>query len=500
MKLLLRLLQAASLLGASVCVLRADTAFNFDSLRARANALAAKPYVAPASRVPEWLTKLTYDEHRRIRFDPAQSWWAKDNLPFQLQFFHPGFVQNSTVQISEVNGGKPELIKFTRDFFIYDGLTPKELPPTMGFTGFRLLYPLNKAGDEVGAFQGASYFRMICQNAIYGLSARGLAINTAEPGGEEFPVFTDFWVEKPAATAKTVTVYALMDSPSVTGAYRFDISPGSETTMQVKSALFFRKAVKVVGVAPLTSMFWHGENTNVVTNDFRPEVHDSDGLMIHTGANEWIWRPLENPAAVRVAAFSDKAPRGFGLMQRDRNFEDYQDLEAGYHKRPSGWVEPVGNWGAGSVRLVELSTPDETNDNIVAFWVPEKLPAPGDALELEYRLHWTLDKVPPVGYAVATRHGRTKTHEPDLERFFIDFAGPALADIPPDAAVESVVTVGAGATLAHSIVQRNPFNNTWRAAFAIKPDKSGHPVELRCFLRKPQQALTETWSFLWQPQ
>lgn len=501
MKTLPRFLMCVGLFGFASEILAADTTFNFDALRARANTLAAKPYVAPATRVPEWLTKLTYDEHRHIRFDPTHSLWAKENLPFQLQFFHPGFVQNSTVQISEVVGGKPELIKFTRDLFIYDGFTPKELPPTMGFTGFRLLYPLNKPGDEVGAFQGASYFRMLCQNSIYGLSARGLALNTAEPGGEEFPIFTEFWVEKPTASAKTVTVYALLDSPSVAGAYRFDISPGSETMMTVKTALFFRKAVKVVGVAPLTSMFWHGENTNAVTNDFRPEVHDSDGLMIHTGGNEWIWRPLENPNAVRVAAFSDRGPKGFGLMQRDRNFENYQDLEAGYHKRPSGWVEPVGNWGAGTVRLVELSTPDETNDNIVAFWVPEKLPAPGEALELEYKLHWALDQIqPPVGYAVATRHGRTKTHEPDLERFFIDFTGPTLANLPTDAAVESVVTVGGGATLAHSIVQRNPYNNTWRAAFAIKPDKSGHPVELRCFLRKPQQALTETWSYLWQPQ
>lgn len=478
----------------------ADGRFDFDALRTRASSLAAKPYVTPVSRVPEWLLRLSYDEHRRIRFDETHSWWRSDKLPFQLQFFHPGFVQNSTVQISEVIGGKAKPIEFDRGFFIYDRLTPGELPPTMGFAGFRLLYPLNKANDEIGAFQGASYYRLLCQKAIYGLSARGLALNTVEPGGEEFPIFTEFWIEKPNALAKSIAVYALLDSPSVAGAYRFDIAPGAKTSVKVKTALFFRKAVKTVGVAPLTSMFWHGENTNALTNDFRPEVHDSDGLMIETGTGERMWRPLHNPEFARTAAFSDNNPRGFGLLQRDRNFENYQDLEAAYHRRPSAWVEPVGNWGRGAVRLVELSTPDETNDNIVAFWVPETLPALGQPLELEYRLHWFIDEsYLPAGYVVGTRHGRTKTHESDLERFFIDFGGKEILSQEADPAIESVVTVGAGAKLVHSIVQKNPYNDTWRAAFAIQPDGSGKPVELRCFLKKPDEVLTETWSYLWQP-
>lgn len=478
----------------------AEPAFDFNTLRLRANTMASQPYVAPINRVPEWLLRLSYDEHRRIRFDETHSYWRSERLPFQLQFFHPGFVQNGTVQISEIKNGKAERIEFTRDLFSYDRLTPGELPPTMGFAGFRMLYPMNKANDELGAFQGASYFRLLCRNTIYGLSARGLALNTAEEGPEEFPVFTEFWIEKPAPQAKSITIYALLDSVSVAGAYRFTITPGSTTVADVKTALFFRNTVKTVGVAPLTSMFWHGENTNAVTNDFRPEVHDSDGLMINSGNDEWLWRPLHNPGGARVAAFSDNNPRGFGLLQRDRNFENYQDLEAGYHLRPGAWVEPIGNWGKGAVRLVELSTPDETNDNIVAFWVPENPIVPGKPLELEYRLTWFVDQIhPPTGYVVATRHGRTKTHEPDLERFFVDFAGPSISSIPADAAIESNVTVGAGAKLVHSSIQRNPYNNTWRAAFAIRPDGSNRPIELRCFLRNPKSALTETWTYLWQP-
>lgn len=478
----------------------AEAKFDFESVRFRAKVLSEKPYVEPASRVPEWLTRLSYDEHRLIRFVPKRTWWREEGLPFELQFFHPGFVQNRTVQIAELVKGKPGLITFDPKLFDYDRLKTRELPPTMGFAGFRMLYPLNKAGDELGAFQGASYFRLLSKGAIYGLSARGLALNTAEPGGEEFPIFTDFWIERPEKGADAMTIYALLDSPSVAGAYRFIIKPGDQTIAEVKAALYFRRTVNVVGLAPLTSMFWHGENTNTVTNDFRPEVHDSDGLLLFTGAGEWLWRPLINPAAVRVAAFSDENPRGFGLLQRDRDFENYQDLEAAYHLRPSVWVEPVGEWGRGSVRLVELPTPDETNDNIVAFWVPETAPRPGQPLEIEYRLRWALEKLgPPAGYVVSTRHGRTVTHEPDLERFVVDFSGTHLKKQTAEADIEAVVSVGDGAELVHSVVQKNPYNQTWRAAFAIRPDGSGKPVELRCFLRTPQHVLTETWSYLWQP-
>ncbi|HVU24244.1 MAG TPA: glucan biosynthesis protein G [Opitutus sp.] len=478
----------------------AEGGFDFEALRAKAEALAAKPYVEAPSRVPPWLLQLSYDDYRKIRFNQNRSWWRQDNLPFQLQFFHPGFLLKRTVQIAEISDGEVEPVKFDRKLFNYDDVKTGELPASMGYAGFRMLYDLNKPDDELGAFQGASYFRLLCRDTVYGLSARGLALNTAEAGGEEFPAFTEFWVEKPAADATSLVIYALLDGPSVAGAYRFVIQPGADTVTDVRLALYFRRAVKTVGIAPLTSMFWHGENTNRATDDFRPEVHDSDGLMIQTGAGEWVWRPLTNPKAVRVAAFGDEKPRGFGLFQRDRDFEHYQDLEARYDRRPSAWVEPKAGWGAGSVRLVEIPTPDESNDNIVAFWSPDQLPPKGAPLELEYRLHWFADQIhPPAGYAAATRHGRTKTHEQDLERFIVNFNGPYLDKEGPDPAIEPVVTVGEGAKLASAIVQKNPHDGSWRVAFAIKPDGSGHPVELRCFLRKPPHVLTETWTYLWQP-
>ena len=481
----------------------ADHSFGFAVVCQRAKMLAAKTYEPRPPRVPAALSKLTYDQQRRIRFRPEQSWWRRDGLPFQLQFFHPGFILNRTVQISEVVAGRVQPIKFDRAFFNYDDLEVGvgDMPASMGFAGFRILCELNKPNDELGAFQGASYFRLLCEKAVYGLSARGLALDTAEPGGEEFPVFEEFWIERPVAGAKQLVAYALLDSPSVAGAYRFILTPGADSVAEVKATVYCRRNPKVFGIAPLTSMFWYGENSlGAGQGDFRPEVHDSDGLMLQTGTGEWIWRPLTNPKSPGVATFSDVNPRGFGLIQRDRKFDSYEDLEAQYHRRPSAWVEPVGDWGRGTVRLVELPTPDETNDNIVAFWVPAQLPPPGTPVEFEYKLHWFLEQIqPPAGRVVATRLGYSRTHETDLCRFIVDFDGAKLQREEAGAAIEPVVNVGPGAALVHTTLQKNPFNGTWRVAFALRPDGSGRPVELRCFLHKAPHVLTETWSYLWNP-
>lgn len=476
----------------------ADEKFGYEFVRERARALAARPYApAPKEAVPEWLRRLSYDEHRIIEFDAAHSLWRRQRLPFQVQFFHPGYIFNEPVQIAEVRDGVARPVSFRRELFDYRSLEPGPVPETLGFAGFKLLYDLNRPNDELGAFLGASYFRLLCQGAHYGLSARGLALNTAElPGPEEFPRFTEFWLERPERDAKTVTVHALLDSESVTGAYRFEIAPGAATVAHVKATVFARKNVRTLGAAPLTSMFWRGENSNApVGEDFRPEVHDSDGLLVETGTGEWIWRPLQNPKEMRVVALADENPRGFGLLQRDRAFDHYRDLEAHYHLRPSAWVEPVAGWGKGSVRLAELPTRDEYLDNIVAFWTPEKVPPPGEPLELEYRLHWLLEMARgPGGAAVATYHHRTG----EVERFLVEFAGPALPGTAAEAP-EAVVTAGGRAEIEHVSVQRNSYERSWRVTFTVKPDAGGRTVELRCFLRRDAHALTETWSYLWQP-
>ncbi len=479
----------------------ADEIFDFETLRFRAKLLAAKPYVSRPTTVPSALQKLSYDDYRLITFDEEKTRWRRENVPFQLQFSHLGFVHRNAVQLFELNSRTATPIKFSRDLFKYGGLkVGAGLTDTLGFAGFRVLGRLDRPWDELVSFLGASYFRSLCMKTVYGLSARGLAVDPAEPTGEEFPVFEEFWIERPAPEAKQFVIYALMDSASLAGAYRFTVAPGAETIMQVKAVVYCRKNPKVLGLAPLTSMFWHGENSPTNYGDFRPEVHDSDGLLIHNGASEWLWRPLTNPRAARVSAFMDENPHGFGLLQRDRRFESYEDLEAQYHVRTNAWVEPVGNWGRGSVRLAELSAPDETNDNIVAFWVPERLPPAGEPIEFEYRLHWFLDQIhPPAGFVVSTRSGQSKTHEPELRRFVVDFDGSYLRQQKLDPSIEAEVAVGAGATLAYQTVQKNPYNGTWRIGFGFKPDGSGRPVELRCFLKKSQHVLTETWTYLWSP-
>ena len=237
-------------------------------------------------------------------------------------------------------------------------------------------------------FLGASYFRAVGKDEVFGLSARGLAIDTAESWGEEFPWFREFWLVTPAPNAKELTIYALLDSPSVTGAYKFVVAPGEPTTASVDSRLFPRKEIRKLGIAPLTSMFFHGEDTTRWFPDFRPEAHDSDGLLMHFATGEWIWRPLDNPRTLGVSGFQTENPKGFGLVQRDRDFDHYQDLETSAHRRPSAWIEPRQDWGAGRIETVSIPTNDDTNDNVVAYWVPEKPPRPGESGTYGYTMSW----------------------------------------------------------------------------------------------------------------
>lgn len=484
----------------------AASEFDFSVLENRARALAAEPYRTRPSRVPAALQQLSYDERRDIRFRPAATFWRDLGLPFQLQFLHPGFNQTHTVGVSLVVDGKATPVPFDTGYFNYGKNTQLgPIPADMGFSGFRAITALNhkEVIDELIVFEGASYFRALGRGLFYGLSARGLAIDCGELSGEEFPVFEEFWVEQPKRKGQELVMYALLDSPRVAGAYRFAVRPGDDTTVDISATLYRRGDVKVFGVAPLTSMFWFGENTRERHGDLRPEVHDSDGLAMARGNGEWLWRPLTNPSVVRVASFFDENPRGFGLCQRDRRFVSYQDMEAHYHLRPSVWVEPLGDWGRGVVRLVELPTPDETNDNIVAFWVPETLPPIAEPLRFAYRLHWfkegALTIAQPAGRVAATRVGSSRTHEPELIRFWIDFEGDAVASLSAESDVKGVVTVGAGATLVNSSVQRNAVDDTWRLAFAILPENDGEPVELRAFLENSDRTLTETWTYLWTP-
>ncbi len=476
--------------------------FNFADVRRRAEVLASQPFEATNDALPDFFKNLDYDQYRDIRFRADKSVWRAEGLPFELQFAPLGFLFKQRVAINLVEDGEVRPVAYTNELFDFGrNQVPANLPADLGFAGFKVLYPLHSDShyDEVAVFLGASYFRAVGQNQNYGLSVRGLAIDTGLPKPEEFPWFREFWVEKPAKDATELVVHALLDSQSVTGAYRFVIKPGLNTQIEVKANLFVRDRVQKLGVAPLTSMFLHGAMKERFFDDFRPQVHDSDGLLLATGNGEWIWRPLNNPVRLRISAYQDSNPRGFGLLQRDRAFDDYQDLEAHYHNRPSIWVEPQGDWGKGSVQLIEIPSDAERYDNIAAFWVPEKPVEPGQQLEFNYRLSFFLDlpNLSPGGRALTSRVGAGGAGDldPSRRRFVIDFGGEALAKLADDAPVEAVVSASTG-QVENVVAHKNPHTNGWRLSFELLP-QGGEPSELRCFLKLGNDVLTETWSYQW---
>lgn len=492
-------LLAAAFAVAPMIAAAESPAFDFAVLRERAATLARTPYVEPKVDVPRVLRELNYDQVQGLRFDPAQTIWAQDGLPFRLRFFHLGGLFQQPVAIHEWRDGGTTEFAFSPRLFRYpEGVEAATIPPQLGFAGLQMLADGDLPGGELGAFLGASYFRLVCFGSHYGLSARGLALDSGGEGPEEFPRFREFWVRRPDAGGDTLVVLALLDSPSVTGAYRFEFSPGDTTLTRVRAEVFARVTVPVLGIAPLTSMFLHGESPRVGLPDFRAEVHDSDGFLLHGAGGEWLWRPLTNPSKVRLVTFGGASPRGFGLLQRDRDYGRYEDLDACYHQRPGAWVEPVGDWGDGEVRLLELPSNNEFADNIVAFWHPREPLRAGQSVAFEYYIRWSLAEPAggPLGRAVSTKVGSVGDGSGYL-RCVVEFDGPELQALGAGDDVQPQITIGANARAGHRLVTKNRFNGAWRVVFDFKPDDPARDVELRCFLQRGPAALTETWSYLW---
>ncbi len=480
-------------------------AFGFDDVERRARALAAQPYKQPAVTLPkEWLD-LDYDQYRDIRFRPERALWRAQKLPFEVMFFHPGFHFERPVHISEVVGNEVREVPYAAADFDYGHNTLKKTSVRFpGFAGFRVHYALNtpKYKDEVLVFLGASYFRALGKGQVYGLSARGLAVDTGLASGEEFPSFVEFWLVRPAPDANELTIYALLDSRRVTGAYRFIVHPGADTAVDVRERLFLRERVTRLGIAPLTSMYLAGENQPAATPDYRPEVHDSDVVSVQSGTGEWIMRPLVNPKRLLVSSFAMTNPAGFGLQQRDRSFSHYEDLEAHYERRPSVWVQPRSRFDAGRVEIVQIPSPDETNDNIVVYWIPDASAAPQEPVDFEYRLLWQMQNEthPPQSWVTQTRrgHGYRKVQDKSLD-FVVDFEGPALTKLPRDSPVEPVVTAVSNAQILESNAYPNDETGGYRLTIRFNRMDDAKPVELRAFLRNKSGTLSETWSYLLPP-
>jgi glucans biosynthesis protein len=484
-------------------------AFSLDALVERARKAAARPYAPPLRPAPEIVKKINYDVHGKIRFKPERALDADGPSAYPATFFHLGEFFQSSVRMHQVSDGKARELLYSPDYFEMpaDSIARK-LPKNSGFAGFRFQEWRKRADWKTQdwlAFLGASYFRAIGALNQYGLSARGIAVNTTAPGAaEEFPDFTEFYIEGAATENDPVIVYALLDGPSVTGAYRFACKRTTGVVMDVEAAVFMRKTVAQLGIAPLTSMFWFSEYDRGFRIDWRPEVHDSDGLALWTGGGERIFRPLNNPTRTVTSSFFDKSPKGFGLLQRDRVFDHYLD-GVNYDRRPTLWVEPLSDFGEGRVQLVEIPTNDEIHDNVVAFWVPATPPTAGTAYRLRYRLHWLADEPYPdssLARVVATRIGRGgKPGQPrpkGVTKFVVEFAGKALDALPKDAKPAAKITASRG-EVSYVFVEPIPNVKRWRAQFDVTATGT-EPVELRMYLAAADLTLSETWLYQLEPR
>jgi glucans biosynthesis protein len=485
--------------GASVA---ADGPFDAETVAGLARKLAQAPFVPPAASAPDGLAKLTYDQYRDIQFRPSETIWVHPSHRFHLQVLSLGYLFTAGVEVAIVKDGWAQHLAYRPDLFIAGDLVPLPLPrEDIGFSGFRLLHPLNdpRRFDEVAVFQGASYFRSLGRHQEYGLSARGLAVKVGDPGGEEFPRFRAFWIEEPRPRSASVTVHALLDSPSVTGAYRFEIRPGRDTVMLVDVALYPRVDLGEVGLAPGTSMYMFSPSERSGADDFRPEVHDSDGLLIVNGRGEQLWRPLANPTRLQISAFADSRPRGFGLAQRDRDPADYQDFESHFERRPTLWVEPVGDWGEGAVVLAEIPSDAEIHDNIVAFWRPRLPIRAGGEHRFSYRLSWGGE--PDVARSrlriVRTAVGRADVNAPTpLRRFAIDYAPSERQPSVGTCGVPTAAVTASAGKVHHVVVSENPLTRGYRVSFILDPEKA-ELSELRLELGFQDSRCAEVWLYRW---
>lgn len=479
--------------------------FSFHDVVSRAKHLAKRPYKKP-STIPKFLRKLNYGVYSHIKLRPKGWLWSGNHSRFHIGPLSAGYLFDHPVKLHVVDQSGVHTLPYAKENFRYP--TKKlydRIPANLGYAGFQIGYAFGSQHTHRRSFLvflGASYFRGIGYGQVYGSSARGIAVNTGLESGEQFPRFTQYWLVHPSPNATAIKFYALLNGESLTGAYRFVVYPGRLTYVKVKAVLFTRNAIKRLGVAPLTSMFLFGANTRAPSNNWRPQVHDADGLLIHNGTGEWLWRPLINPLRLQTNLFASQAPKGFGLFQRGTSFSLYQSLSARYEERPSIWVKPRKSWGKGDVVLIEIPSASNNNDNIDAFWTPSQEPTAGERLTFRYTLRFGGPEAAaePVGHVVWTRvgvsgHQKKSSNAQRSYHFVVEFTGGRLATLPPYAHVVGNVTPENGTTVREEYVQYVPPLHQWRLNIMATPGSASHGLRLRAFLEDGKHALTETWTY-----
>ena len=461
-----------------------------------ARQLARRPFQVPPNDLPDAFASLTYEQYSGIKSAPGSAIWA-DGRGISVEPLHRGFVFGNSVALFTVEDGTVRRLAYDRARFDYGRLAVPANVGDAGFSGFRLLSTFgNGAPTDFAIVQGATFFRALARGQNFGVFARALTLKPAEARGEEFPIFRAFWIERPLAGSNAITIHGIIDSESTSGAVRMTFRPGEATIVDVETSLFPRVNLEHVGLGGMTSTYLFGPNDRRNIDDARPAVYETGGLQMLNGQGEWLWRPLHNPETLQISAFVDNAPKGFGLIQRERSYEAYQDDDQRFDRRPSLWIEPIGEWGQGTVQLLEIPSDAEINDNILAYWRPKNVMAANTEVAVAYRQYWCWlpPERPPLAIVTATRVGRGSAGR--RRRFFVDFTGDMLGDAAV-ADLKPVLAVGPGSI--HSVkVWPYPERKTIRVSFELDPGND-NACEMRLILQAGGKPISETWLYRWTP-
>jgi glucans biosynthesis protein len=476
----------------------APSPFSRDVVVEVAQALAAKPYGAPPTDLREPFASLTYEQFVGIKMKPGAAIWSGENRGFTIEPLHRGHIFTAAVDLYFVDNGAALRFGYDQARFDYGGLKVPEKLPDLGYSGFRVLHSQSGAAEaEVAIFQGASFYRAVARGQNLGVTARALSIRTADPHGEEFPAFRSFWIEKPAPGDNALVIHALVDSPSVAGAYRFTLRPGEATIIDTEATLFPRTSVDHYGLAGFAAASLYTPLDRRRADDLRPMVAAVNGLQMLTGKNEWLWRPVSNRENLQFSSFVDANPKGFGALVRNRDISAYQDDDQHWERRPSLWIEPLGDWSEGAINLLEIPSESENNENIVAYWRPKASLFGGAQMSFAYRQFWCWEPParPPLAMATDARSGRALGSK--LRRFIVVFSGDVLSDPQKTAHLSAALTTSPGsATNIRTFL--NPLAKTCRVVFDVDPAGEAY-CEMRLVLNSDETPISETWLYRWTP-
>ena len=471
--------------------------FDSDRLLAMARALAKKPHKPVAADLAAPFSNMPYDDYVTIRRKPDGLVWNGEGLGFVIEPLHRGFLFGAPMQINLVENGLAQRLAYDEAKYDFGKVSPPGGVADIGFSGFRVLLP--GEGDslaETAIFQGASFYRAQARNQNFGIMARALSVRTADPRGEEFPVIRAVWIERPNLAAGVLVIHALIDSESIAGAYRFTLRPGEATIVDTECTLFARTEVDHFGLGGMTATYLFGPIDRRRSEDLRPGVYEVNGLQMLNGKGEWIWRPVANRETLQTSSFLDNNPRGFGLLQRDRDYARFADDDQHWERRPSLWIEPIGDWGEGMVQLLEIPSDSEINDNIIAYWKPKNVLAAGSETAFAYRQFWCW--APPessnLAAASESRGGRAPGKR---RRFVVNFTGDILADPQKAAEIKPRLTAAPG-TIASMRTFMSRDGKTMRVMFDIDLTSENY-CEIRLALENQGKPLSETWLYRWTP-